>query len=137
MAKTKGAPIAAIPDPGQDARDQVLNSAIEYVISGNPVPNVEQIGDLRLPAKSPEAIRCRAIKNIISNYSARNVSRPMSFAVFGPPGSGKSFCIREIVKAAGCRKPFPINLSQLSSPRNLLKFSATRRIDRGFASLPS
>jgi SLOG cluster2/AAA domain len=119
MAGTKAIRTAARPKPKLDASDDVLESAIEYVISGHPAPRVEKVGELRLPAGSVEVKRCKAIRAIINDYAERIVSRPLSFAVFGPPGSGKSFCVREIVKAAGCRKPFVINLSQLSTPKEL------------------
>lgn len=106
---------------------QLLDSAIEFVLHGQPPLAVTEIGKLRLPADSPEASRCNEIGKIIENYAARKVSRPLSIAVFGPPGSGKSFSVVQIVEKAGCREPFIINLSQLSGPRELAE-SLKKRI---------
>ena len=86
---------------------------------GRPALPVAEIGKLRLPQNSTEANRCREITGIVKGYAARHVSRPLSVAVFGPPGSGKSFCVEQIVAEAGCDKPYIINLSQLSHPHEL------------------
>jgi hypothetical protein len=68
----------------------------------------------------------RAVSNIIREYlkSVRKdpLAGPMSIAVFGPPGSGKSYTVREIVKAidpAVEEMFFEINLAQLTSTREL------------------
>lgn len=119
MAKSRRAHKAPTPFSMKNTRQQILKSAIQYVISGRPNPPINTIGNLHLPAGSGEANRCKEIQKIISGYAARRLSRPLSFAVFGPPGSGKSFSVRQVVKAAGCEEPFLINLSQLSSPREL------------------
>src|SRR4029077_18447383 len=74
------------------------------------------------PSKSPEAIRCKQIKSILNEYVIRaKVSSPLSIAVFGPPGSGKSFYVTEIISSlkGNVAEPVLVNLSQLSSPKDL------------------
>lgn len=66
----------------------------------------------------------RTIHNLISEYiSSKNVTRPLSIAVFGTPGSGKSFGLTEMATST-----FPediqkinYNLSQFQSPLELQK----------------
>ena len=41
----------------------------------------------------------RSLRNIISEYLATpRKGRPLNVAVFGPPGSGKSFAIKQMAK---------------------------------------
>lgn len=66
----------------------------------------------------------RSIKNLISEYiHAANVQRPLSIAVFGTPGSGKSFGVTEIASSIAPEQIFKltINLSEFRSPTDLIK----------------
>lgn len=66
----------------------------------------------------------RSIKNLISEYiNAINVPRPLSIAVFGTPGSGKSFGVTEIASSIAPEqiRKLNFNLSQLHSPVDLIK----------------
>ena len=59
-------------------------------------------------------------QNFEKQVAREEVSCPLSVAVFGPPGSGKSHCVREIVGSIpDCSKPFLVNLSQLANPKDL------------------
>ena len=58
----------------------------------------------------------RNIKSLIEHYARSRQSKPLSIGVFGQPGSGKSFGVKQIAKAI-LGKDVPIlefNLSQLS-----------------------
>lgn len=64
----------------------------------------------------------RSLRNIIDEYVTHpNPSRPLSLAVFGPPGSGKSFAIKEMMRAFVPRqvKRLEFNLSQFESHEEL------------------
>lgn len=61
----------------------------------------------------------RSITNLISDYVINTDTRPLSVAVFGFPGSGKSFGIKQIAKKLGSFKTFTFNLSQYTSLEEL------------------
>lgn len=56
----------------------------------------------------------RAIVNLIQNYAQGKENRPLSLSVFGFPGSGKSFGIKQIAKNLGRFETFTFNLSQFT-----------------------
>ncbi len=65
----------------------------------------------------------QSIRNLLGEYIGNpHITRPFSFAVFGPPGSGKSFGVSELSKglAPDLIAPMTFNLSQFDSPRDLV-----------------
>jgi hypothetical protein len=76
----------------------------------------------------------RAMRHIMAEYvdtywSGRRIKRPLSVAVFGPPGAGKSFAVKQVAEALlpGRLEVLEFNLSQLSSEQRLAgAFHATR-----------
>ena len=65
----------------------------------------------------------RGIKNLIGEYLASPaVGRPLSIAVFGAPGSGKSFGVNEVAEsvAPGRLQKIEFNLSQFGGPGELV-----------------
>ncbi|MFQ5866124.1 MAG: ATP-binding protein [bacterium] len=63
------------------------------------------------------------IKNLIREYLAASPApRPLSIAVFGPPGSGKSFGVNEVAEsvAPGKLQKLEFNLSEFNSPDELI-----------------
>ncbi len=66
----------------------------------------------------------RSIKNLILEYlHTTKAKRPLSIAVFGPPGSGKSFGVTQVAEglAPGRIKQIEFNVSQFQSPDDLVK----------------
>lgn len=73
----------------------------------------------------------RSFKKIVSEYLKRkNENKPLSYAVFGPPGSGKSFTIRQIISSIGENiELLERNISQFASYNDLVTtFQASRDI---------
>jgi hypothetical protein len=64
----------------------------------------------------------RTIAALIQEYiSQEKADKPVSIAVFGAPGSGKSFGIKEIANSLSDRiKEITFNLSQMHSPDDLI-----------------
>jgi hypothetical protein len=81
-----------------------------------------QFGEL-LTVDRQEIESYRSIRNLVGEYARqKKVSRPLSIAVFGTPGSGKSFGVTEMAKSLLPDQIVTItfNLSQFDSPIDLL-----------------
>ena len=103
-------------------------AAIAYNIVKNGVQHalkfipIAQFGNLQTVDRS-EIESYRSIKNLMSEYiSTTNAPRPLCIAVFGTPGSGKSFGVTEIAAsiAPTLIQKLNFNLSQLSTPLDLI-----------------
>ncbi|MGD0879035.1 MAG: RyR domain-containing protein [Anaerolineales bacterium] len=81
-----------------------------------------QFGDL-LTVDRQEVESYRSIRNLVGEYAKqKKISRPLSIAVFGRPGSGKSFGVTEMAKSLLPDQIITItfNLSQFDSLADLL-----------------
>jgi len=67
----------------------------------------------------------RSVKNVMQEYLKKPQPQPLSLAVFGPPGSGKSFAVKQVAKTIAVEgvkiHPMEFNLSQWESPRDLVR----------------
>lgn len=69
-----------------------------------------------------EIERINSIRNLIVTYlNNPKDGRPLSFAVFGPPGSGKSFAVKELMRdvAGESAASYSFNLSQMRDNADL------------------
>jgi hypothetical protein len=108
---------------GQIASNIVV-FGIEYVLSHTK-------GSLRFPTAKfgnywvvdrDEIENFRSIRNLLHDHRDMRRTVPLSIAVFGPPGSGKSYGVREIAKSIGDEKEVEFqtyNLSQFVHPNEL------------------
>lgn len=68
----------------------------------------------------------RSVQNLIRQYLERSsVKRPLSIAVFGPPGSGKSFGVEQVARSVALLsdarvEKMEFNLSQFEGTRDLV-----------------
>lgn len=98
----------------------IVKKGVQHALKFIPIA---QFGKLQTVDRS-EIESCRSIKNLIAEYiSSVNSPRPLCIAVFGTPGSGKSFGVTEIASSVAPElvKKVSFNLSQLSSPLDLIK----------------
>jgi ATPase family associated with various cellular activities (AAA) len=99
---------------------QVVSFGVEHAL-GAPVA---KYGDL-VTADRKEIEAVRAIRNLLDEYiHSPEMKKPLSIAVFGPPGSGKSFTVkqlaRELLPNGEKRPPLEFNLSQFNDLSHLI-----------------
>jgi hypothetical protein len=104
------------------SQDEVITAASRIVAFGDdtypwPFP-IARFGDF-LAIDRLEIESLRAVRELMKNYLASTTKqRPISIAVFGSPGNGKSFAVTEIARQLGgsgmTARVF--NLSQFESP---------------------
>ncbi|WP_446899303.1 Ryanodine receptor Ryr [Clostridium sp. LBM24168] len=90
-------------------------SALKYI-------PIAQFGKLKTVDRD-EFEAYKSIKNLMSEYIlSRNVVRPLCIAVFGTPGSGKSFGVTEVAScvAPNLIKKLDFNLSQFQTLSDLI-----------------
>ncbi len=103
---------------------EVLNYLKEEVNRGTGFDNlpVFKLGHLRTtdPAEIDPVI---TLHNVMDSYVSReNVLRPLCIGVFGPPGSGKSFAVKQVAGVISQKLDgnpfdfFEFNLTQFASP---------------------
>ncbi len=98
---------------------QIVLESPESALRGVPLG---QFGNL-LSIDRQEIEGYRSIRSLVGEYCRQSLQKkPLSIAVFGAPGSGKSFGITEVAYSLlpGQIEVLEFNLSQLGSPADLL-----------------
>lgn len=97
---------------------EIATHGPERALSGVPLG---QFGKL-ITADRSEIESFRAVGTLIAEYVRDPQPKPLSIAVFGPPGSGKSFGVKQIARSVAgdlIGEPLEFNLAQLRSPDDL------------------
>jgi len=101
---------------------QLYDVAFNYVLKGSEV--IDGLPQLKLgkliTVDRWEIEAYQNIRNLIINYTKVESTRPLSIAVFGSPGSGKSFGVTEIAENISDKiKKLEFNVSQFTSLSDL------------------
>lgn len=107
--------------------NKIETAAFNYVRQGSDkaldnAPSAT-FGDLTTLDRS-EIESYRTIRNLFIEYLEKDhFERPLSIAVFGPPGSGKSFAVTQVAKSVrpDSVQRLEFNLSQCISPNELVR----------------
>ncbi len=105
-------------DSLEDVARRIVREGAEAVLSDVPLG---KFGGL-LTADRREIESFRSIRMLVSEYcSQRRPNKPLSIAVFGAPGSGKSFGINEVAQSLFPEliKKLEFNVSQFRGPEDL------------------
>lgn len=107
-------------NPGslEEVAQQLVREGLEHALPEVPVRRFG--GLVTVDRKEIEALN--SISGLIGEYRQQPSKRPLAIAVFGPPGSGKSFAIKQIANSVlpGEIEDLTFNLSQFGGPANLL-----------------
>ncbi len=109
----RGQPFGAL----EDMARRIVKEGQERVLNRAPM---SQFGRL-VTADRREIEGYRSIHSLFSEYCRQSQQKPLSVAVFGPPGSGKSFGVKEVAGSIddGEVEPADFNLSQFYSTGEL------------------
>lgn len=111
----------------QDRYRENLEQVSEQIVLNGPEETLQDVplgvfGDL-LTVDRQEIESFRSIHTLVSEYlSQERPKRPLSMAVFGAPGSGKSFGITQVAKSIATKqiRKVEFNLSQFESAEELI-----------------
>jgi len=107
--------------PQSGVNECARNIVINGPLAALPDVPVEAIGAWS-SADRNEIEGVRSVNNAMKDYlEQKKPAKPLCVAVFGPPGAGKSFVVKEIAKGLGIRDDAQLtfNLSQYEAPDDL------------------
>lgn len=138
--KERSGEATAVEDQGEAVACEVVCRGLKAVV--DPEPYMQRPDEPSTPGTPPVTIRCpyeehgkikTADRNEIDSFSSilrimekyrhnRHWRHPLSIAVFGPPGSGKSFTIKQIlgdIDPEIAKRPLEYNLAQFKGVQDL------------------
>lgn len=103
---------------------RIVEEGIESSLSEVPISKFSRL----VTVDRHEIESVRSVARLIAEYCRRDERAPLCIAVFGPPGAGKSFAVKEVAEHTlpGRVTPIEFNLSQFEKPENL--FEALHRV---------
>lgn len=108
------------PESLEKVAQRIVREGLEHALSGVPIGGFGRLATV--DRREIEALN--NMSSLVSEYCDWPQKQPLSIAVFGPPGSGKSFAVKEIAKWVRpgeiAEKELTFNLSQLGGPDDLL-----------------
>ncbi len=101
-----------------DLARRIALHGVETVLADVPIGRFGAL--VTVERREIEALR--SVQSAIAEYYRQSEQRPLSLAVFGPPGCGKSFAVKQLLAAAqaGDTRDLTFNLSQLRSAAELI-----------------
>jgi hypothetical protein len=100
---------------------KIIKYGPRHALKGMPVCRFENL--ITIDRRETEGLR--SISGLIAEYARdRSLSRPLSLAVFGSPGSGKSFAVSQVIEALRMQPEFKEVLGKKEEQRefNLSQF---------------
>jgi hypothetical protein len=110
---------AAYPDDPHLVAEAVAVNGINVALARVPVARFGKL--VSIDRREMEGLR--AVRDCLLEYSLKPSPRPLCISVFGPPGSGKSFAVREVAQDcidASRLEQLTFNLSQMRDPGDLI-----------------
>ena len=100
--------------------DEVLNKRIDNQVVWAPVVNIKD-GFKVIDRRELESYR--AVYQLLKKPAKNPQKRPTSIAVFGPPGSGKSFLVKSIADSLDIEnlERHDVNVAKMSDSKELIK----------------
>ncbi|HEX7476148.1 MAG TPA: hypothetical protein VF318_09330, partial [Dehalococcoidales bacterium] len=97
--------------------EEIVIKGVELALPDVPL---SKFGDLKTVDRR-EIESLQSISSLIREYIGVYQQKPLSIAVFGPPGAGKSFSVQQVAKSTAPDDIVPVsfNLSQFSNPEDL------------------
>ena len=103
-------------DSLEEIARQIVQSGFDKALREVPIGRFGEL--VTVDRREIEALH--SIQSLISEYCRYPQKKPLSVAVFGPPGSGKSFGVEQVAKSIlGEISVLTFNLSQFGQPEDL------------------
>jgi len=97
---------------------RIVREGPEQALYGVPIGRYGNL--ITVDRREIESLNC--IGGLLREYCQQSQSTPLSIGVFGPPGAGKSFAIKQVAYSIkpGEMETLTFNLSQLAGPEQLI-----------------
>jgi hypothetical protein len=102
------------------SQKEQLELARNIVVKGSIQSDIPIVNYCALTSVDRQEIEnYRNVRNVMRQYLNSNSTKPLPLAVFGDPGSGKSFGVTEVSRSLRNSASISFNISQFNSPTDL------------------